>query len=230
MSNILCIILFLLFATSVTAENFKYTDRYGLIYWLDDKSKIPPPIPEHYKYVDKNGIIFWVDDYNKIPEEYRKQTTRKNDDSGKSKDNSKLKSAPQAVPGEKIKYSTKISIVNNVILIPVLFRNKGQRVDAKMILDTGASVTTIYSALASKLHLNENKLTRVKSINANGVPSDTLLTKVDHMEVGDKILSNPEVVVMPLLGSIGADGLLGNSFLRYFNFTIDYPNQLLIWN
>ncbi|MDD5285381.1 MAG: retropepsin-like aspartic protease [Desulfuromonadaceae bacterium] len=201
-----------------------------MIYWLDDKSKIPPPIPEHYKYLDKNGIIFWVDDYNKIPEEYRKQTTRKNDDLDKSKDNSKMKSAPQAVPGEKIKYSTKISIVNNVILIPVVFRNKGQRVDAKMILDTGASVTTIYSALASKLHLNKNKLTRVKSINANGVPSDTLLTKVDHMEVGDKILSNPEVVVMPLLGSIGVDGLLGNSFLRYFNFTIDYPNQLLIWN
>jgi hypothetical protein len=57
-----------------------------------------------------------------------------------------------------------------------------------------------------------------------------VLTKVDHIEVDDKILANAEIIVVPSHTNIGADGLLGNSFLRFFNFTIDYEKQLLIWN
>jgi len=62
------------------------------------------------------------------------------------------------------------------------------------------------------------------------VPSDSLLTKVDHIEVDNKILANSEVVIIPSHSKIGADGLLGNSFLRFFNFTIDYEKQILRWN
>ena len=131
---------------------------------------------------------------------------------------------------KKKQYSTKISIVDNVIIVPVVFRNKGSKVKARMILDTGASVTTIYSPLASKLNLSKNRLSRSRSVNANGISSDSVLTKVDHIEVDDKILANTEIVVIPSLNNIGADGLLGNSFLRFFNFTIDYEKQLLRWN
>lgn len=190
------------------------------MFWLDDKSKIPPPMPIQYKYEDKNGITFWVDAESKIPDVYRKKITPSKEP----------KSVPEQIPVDRPQNSTKISIVNNVIIVPVVFRNKGRKVKARMILDTGASVTTLYSALASQLHLNKNKLTKTRSINANGVPSNSLLTKVDHIEVDDKILANSEVVVIPSFSNIGADGLLGNSFLRFFNFTIDYEKQLLRWN
>jgi predicted aspartyl protease len=206
------------------AERFKYIDQNGFEYWLDDKSKIPPPIPIMYKYEDRNGITFWVNDERKIPAEYRSNAAKNKESADKSK------SEPSQIPVEKKYYSTKISIANNVIIVPVTFRNKGRKIKAKMILDTGASVTTIYSALASKLHLNKNKQSTVRSINANGISSNGILTKVDHIEVDDKILANGEVVVIPSHSNIGADGLLGNSFLRFFNFTIDYDNQLLRWN
>jgi hypothetical protein len=221
MRHLLYIIIFVAVAASATGkEYFKYTDQNGIVFWLDDKSKIPLPLPIQYKYEDKNGITFWVDAESKIPDAYRKKVTPSKEP----------KSASEQIPVDRPQYSTKISIVNNVIIVPVVFRNKGRKVKARMILDTGASVTTLYSALASQLNLNKNKLTRARSINANGVPSDSLLTKVDHIEVDDKILANSEVVVIQSHSNIGADGLLGNSFLRFFNFTIDYEKQLLRWN
>jgi len=125
---------------------------------------------------------------------------------------------------------TRISIVNNQIIIPVVFRNNGRIVTARMILDTGASVTTIYSKLASELNLGKNKLSVIKSTSANGTKTDTLLTKVDLIEVDDKLQANAEVIIMPVRSEIGADGLLGHSFLRFFTFTIDYDNRLLRWN
>jgi hypothetical protein len=205
-------------------ENFKYIDQNGIEYWLDDTNKIPPHIPIQHKYEDKNGITFWVTDESKIPSVYKNITSQLN------KNTDKTKHDPIKSPVEKKQYSTKISIVDNVIIVNVVFRNKGSKVKARMILDTGASVTTIYSALASKLNLGKNKLSRSRSVNANGISSDSVLTKVDHIEVDDKILANTEIVVIPLLNNIGADGLLGNSFLRFFNFTIDYEKQLLRWN
>ena len=125
---------------------------------------------------------------------------------------------------------TRISIVNNQIIVPVVFRNNSRIVTARMILDTGASVTTIYSKLAAELNLGKNKLSVIKSTSANGSKTDALLTKVDLIEVGDKLQANAEVIIMPVHSEIGADGLLGHSFLRFFTFTIDYDNRLLRWN
>ena len=71
---------------------------------------------------------------------------------------------------------TRISIVNNQIIVPVVFRNNSRIVTARMILDTGASVTTIYSKLAAELNLGKNKLSVIKSTSANGTKTDALLT------------------------------------------------------
>lgn len=218
-------IIFVAIASSAMSKEYvKYTDQNGIVYWLDENSNKPQPMPIMYKYEDKNGITFWVDAESKIPEEYRKSATPIKETVEKPT------TVSEQVPVDKPHYSTRISIVNNVIIVPVVFRNKGRKVKAKMILDTGASVTALYAGLASQLHINKNKLTKAMSINANGVPSDSLLTKVDHIEVDNKILANSEVMVIPSHSNIGADGLLGNSFLRFFNFTIDYEKQLLRWN
>lgn len=205
-------------------EYFKYTDQNGVVSWLDDRNKTPAQFPVFYKYEDKNGVIFWVNDLNKVPEEYRKQALLNRESNAKSS------ADPEQKREAKSAYSTKIRITNNQIIVPVTFRNRGRKVKAKMILDTGASVTTLYSGVASHLRLKKNKLSRITTVSANGAQTDSLLTKVDYIEVDDKILANSEVIVMPTHSNIGADGLLGNSYLRFFNFTIDYEKQLLRWN
>ncbi len=225
MRNIFWLIIFLAVAASATAkEYFKYTDQNGFVYWLDDKSKIPSSIPIQYSYEDKYGITSWVDDVSKIPDEFRNKSAR-------SKENPEKSKLPTGQPPQEPRqYATKISINNNQIVVPVVFKNKGRKIKARMILDTGASVTTIYPALATRLNMNKNRLTNIKSIIANGTATDSLLTKVDYIEIDDKIVANSEVIVMLSNSNIGADGLLGNSFLRFFNFTIDYEKQLLRWN
>lgn len=225
MKNILCVIIVMATALSASAkEYFKYTDQNGIETWVGDKSKIPPPVPTYYSYEDKNGITFWVNDISKIPGEFRNKSPRNSAVEGKTK----LKAELDLVA--KRQYSTIISMQDNLIIVPVVFTNKGRKVKARMILDTGASVTTIYSVLAADLRLHKNRRTKVKSISANGAKTDSMLTKVDYIEVDGKILAHPDVVVMPAHSNIGADGLLGNSFLRFFNFTIDYEKQLLKWN
>jgi hypothetical protein len=228
MRNILCVITIVLVAGTAFARDFiKFTDQNGVEIWLNDRSKTPPPFPKYYKYVDKNGMTFWANEISKVPKEYVIQVSKNVDGTDKSKIYSENESVA------KRQFSTRISIRDNQIIVPVTLTNRKKKVKAKMILDTGASVTTLYSVLASDLKLNKNgkrKKKRVKSISANGPKTDSLLTKIDFIEVDGKILANPEVVIMPAHTNIGADGLLGNSYLRFFNFTIDYEKQLLRWN
>lgn len=223
MKFLLCAMLLFTVASTVAAKEYvKYTDRNGVVFWLEDKAKVPPLFPSYYKYVDKNGVAFWVNDIGKIPVAYRNQAKNSPEKSQQESEHNSI---------EKRQYSTNISIHNNQIIVPVVLKHRGKRVKARMILDTGASVTTLYSGLASNLRLNSNKKKkRVKSISANGAKTDTQLTKVDYIEIDGKILANAEVILMPSQSNIGADGLLGNSFLRFFNFTIDYEHQLLKWN
>lgn len=226
MLRVLTVMLVVLLAISVSAREYiKFTDQHGVSYWVDDKSKLPPPFPVYYRYVDKNGIVFWANDRAKIPAEYQASASV-----GGTAPEQQGVAGKAAGSGEQKQFATKIKIVDNQIIVPVTFRNKGRKVKARMILDTGASVTTLYSVLAADLKLHKNKRKKVKSISANGARTDSQLTKVDYIEVDDKILAHAEVVIMPSHSNIGADGLLGNSFLRFFNFTIDYENQLLRWN
>lgn len=202
--------------TAYTAKKnqfLKCTDRNGIVFWLDEKSKVPPLMPAYYKYQDENGITFWVDDESKIPLEYRA-----------------LKSENSKMSGAGRQHSIRISIRDGQIIVPVVFKNKGRKVKAKMILDTGTSVTTLYPGLASRLTLGKNKRVKTKKIGkASRRKEGSLITKVDYLGLDDKIIANAEVVVNPAQGNKGVDGLLGDSFLQFFNYTIDRENQLLKW-
>jgi len=181
-----------------------------------------PAPAEYFKYIDRNGIIFWVDDENKIPPQYRNQVANTSPE---------VKSVPEhAEPPVKPKQTTKLIIANNQIFVPVILVNKGRRVVARMILDTGASSTVIYPALAKKLSLHSNRVSMGFSKIADGSRVKSFITKIDFLQVDDSVLRNPEIVVMVGMSDMGADGLLGNSFLKYFHIGIDYDNQMLIWN
>jgi hypothetical protein len=218
------VVLVALLATAMAAsarEYSKFTDQNGVAFWVDDKSKLPPPFPVCYRYVDKNGVVFWERDQAKIPAEYRSSATL---NYGGAESGSATSAVPKGQPRV-----TSIRIVDNQIIVPVVFKNKRRTVKANMILDTGASVTTLYSKLAADLRLNKNKHKKVRSVSANGASTTTRLTRVDAIEVDGKKHTKSEVLIMPH-SNIGADGLLGNSYLRHFSFTIDYEKQLLRWN
>ena len=130
----------------------------------------------------------------------------------------------------KPKSYTRVSIRNNQIIVPVTLVNQGRKVLAHLILDTGASSTIIYPALAQKLGMGRNKVAVGVSMIANGSQVKSYQATIDMIQVDESALRNPEVVIMPSVNNLGADGLLGNSFLKYFHFAIDYDNQVIVWD
>ena len=179
-----------------------------------------PALADSYKYTDKYGITFWVDDESKIPPQYRGQNLKP-----------AIKVKPETAPVvtvEKPKRYTRLNIVNNQILVKVVLVNQGQKTTANMILDTGATSTII--VLAKKLGMNRNKVSVGYSKIADGSQVASYKTNIDYIQVDDSVLQKPDVVIMSSMGSVGADGLLGNSFLKYFYFAIDYDKQLLVWD
>ena len=131
----------------------------------------------YFKYVDRNGIIFWVDDENKIPPQYRNQQ-------GNSVSETKAVSESPPPPA-KPKQITKLEISNNQIFVPVTMVNKGRKVEARMILDTGASSTVIYPLLAKKLGLQGNRVSMGYSKIADGSKVRSFITKIDFLQVDD---------------------------------------------
>lgn len=234
----------LLLAAPARAEFTKCVDEKGSRYWVDygsdadpatgQEQKTPPRcksgtagrflplLPDSKKYTDRNGITFWVDDENKIPPEYRGQ---------EQASPPKAKSAAEpAVPAAKAKSYTRVAIVKNQIFVPVVLVNKGRKVSAKMILDTGASSTIIYPGLAARLGMNRNPVAVGLSKIANGSQVTSYQANVDLIQVDGSALRNPEVIIMPSVSDLGVDGLLGNTFLRFFHFSVDYDNQLIVWD
>ena len=176
-------------------------------------------MPEYFNYVDDNGIIFWVDDVSKVPNQYRINASQ-----GKNRSDK-----PEHKAEGKLQHVTKINILNDKIIVPVVFKNNGHIVKAKMALDDRTPVTTLSPDLAAKLKFKKSKKTSLKNHNVDN-NNHAKSTKVDSIELDGKIQANSEVLITPLTATRGVDGLLGNSFLRLFNFTIDYENQLLKWN
>jgi aspartyl protease family protein len=91
------------------------------------------------------------------------------------------------------------------------------RTSSTFIVDTGASLTVISSALAAKLGLAPSGKIAVRT--ANGV-ADARLAMVDAMEVQGVRARHVQVAVLDSL-SPGMDGLLGLSFLARFSLQME---------
>ncbi len=97
-----------------------------------------------------------------------------------------------------------------------------------MLLDTGASITTIDESVVEQLGTSGGKTSAI--IVAGGGIHKTKLVTVHQMKVGPKLVKNPEIMVLKQnTGFLGFQGLLGQDFLRQFSFTIDYGNNVIRW-
>jgi clan AA aspartic protease (TIGR02281 family) len=113
----------------------------------------------------------------------------------------------------------------------IVYATLNEKVSAKLILDTGASMVVLKKKIAEKLGI---KLQEVKL--------DARLILADGRKVGAKYLVLDKVkaegqeaehieaaVMLEDTGNAPAgDGLLGMSFLKRFNFKVDHKNKKLI--
>jgi len=103
------------------------------------------------------------------------------------------------------------------------------------ILDTGASETTVKSAVYSAIRSDGRPEIFGLPISTVMGPTQAHVTRVRTLKVGDASVANPAVMTIgdDLLNNIEAevghpiDGLLGGNFLREFMVTVDYPGRTL---
>ncbi len=102
------------------------------------------------------------------------------------------------------------------------------RVDARLLLDTGATVVQISQSLADRLNMNLTRNPMVKVTLADGRESEVKAVMLDSVQVADARAEQVPGIVSPNELSNGVDGLLGMSFLQRFEVHLDGASNKLI--
>ncbi len=114
--------------------------------------------------------------------------------------------------------------VENVILLNVRLNN---RTLVRMILDTGAKYTVITPDVARRVGIDlQANIGRVHVVTATRVDQIPLIT-VDNIDVHGLVIPSVPAVVSSLPAALGAEGLLGMSFLKHCRMILDAPNRVL---
>ena len=104
-----------------------------------------------------------------------------------------------------------------------------ERVPAAFLVDTGASYTTITSALARELGITDlERRPRVRFRAASG-DIEAPLVQVKSLRIRDAYVEDITVAICDTCGDGLIDGLLGLNFLQRFNVEIDGPSGRLLF-
>jgi clan AA aspartic protease (TIGR02281 family) len=125
---------------------------------------------------------------------------------------------------------TKVQIRGNTVLVPATLVYGGNEVDVHLVLDTGASRTTINTEIADQLSMNLSKERKAQVRVVGGAVIEARLVKMNRLTVGPHTKRNWDILVVPHKGSAaGHDGLLGMDVLRGLKYRVDFIKQVIIW-
>ncbi|GFO58705.1 hypothetical protein GMST_10300 [Geomonas silvestris] len=126
---------------------------------------------------------------------------------------------------------TKVAVVNNQILVPALIQNGAESIRVELVLDTGATRSSIHEGVAAKLKIDLKTAHSTLAEVADGRLINALRAPVDALSVGPFTMNGPELDVLPYRGSQGLhDGLLGMDFLSKHPYQVDMERELIRWN
>ncbi|UCF93346.1 MAG: aspartyl protease family protein [Desulfobacterales bacterium] len=124
---------------------------------------------------------------------------------------------------------TKIIVNGDQVLVPVKIRSGSKRIEALLLLDTGATMVALHGDLAKKLKIKAQKKAKVKV--AGGKTIDAGVGVLRSIEVGPvKKKELPVCIIDSHQSTEAYQGLLGMNFLGNANYRIDFEKQLIIWD
>ncbi|GFE56847.1 retropepsin-like aspartic protease [Geobacter sp. AOG1] len=132
--------------------------------------------------------------------------------------------------GRPEKNGTPVIVEGNTVLVPVTLSLGSRSVQARLILDTGASMTTITPQVAAQLDINLNQAVSGAVQVVGGGFVEARGVRLDQISVGPHARTKMNVAV---IGNgnprVPYDGLLGMDFLRGLHYHVDFRNRVINW-
>jgi predicted aspartyl protease len=209
------LLVYFLFPAKLHCEFYKYVDRDGKVFFVDDVSKIPPEYRDDLKTYEEK--------YDHLPPEQR-AIMREKERKEREKERTQEIERERYLRG----LETKVIIKENLVLVPVTLCYKAHKTEALLVMDTGASIVTLHQQIADRLHITEGEkaITRV----AGGEVLKSSMAKLGYIKVGPFKKTNLYAGIIKHEGSsVPYDGLLGMNFLRGLEYTVDFKKQVIKW-
>jgi len=216
---LICVIV--LVPIGVHAEFYRYTTEEGKVIYVDDLTKVPPEYRNQVKaYKTDEDRLTDSQKAHRRNQEQRKEALRRKADQ-EAAEHQKKQKAKEAL-------RTKVTIRNDRVMVPVIIGYGILSTEALLVLDTGASITTLYRRVVDRLYMQSFEWTTARTAAGNQI--DVGLATLDYIQVGPHRRRNIRAGIVETTGAAPEhDGLLGMDILRGVNYRIDFPNQVIIW-
>ena len=143
------------------AEFYKFVDKDGQTFYVDDLSKVPA------EYMDQVNV--YKEKYDHLPEDQKKtrleqeqQQRRALESEQRRQMELELQQAAEQEEAERKRreelvrqklYETPVTIESNRVFVPVTIGNNNIEIEVSLLLDTGASGTVVYRDIADQLNI-----------------------------------------------------------------------------